>query len=59
MSVEGAHLVVSKAEVTGNTAITPVWADQADHQCYNLAGQKVGSNFKGLVIRNGRKYLQR
>lgn len=26
---------------------------------YNLQGQRVGNDFKGIVIRNGRKYLQK
>ena len=25
---------------------------------YNLAGQKVGNNYKGIVIKNGRKYIK-
>ena len=24
---------------------------------YNLSGQRVGSNYKGLIIKNGRKYI--
>ena len=26
---------------------------------YNLAGQRVGKNFKGVVIKNGKKYLNK
>jgi hypothetical protein len=26
---------------------------------YNLSGQRVDENYKGVVIRNGKKYLQR
>ena len=26
---------------------------------YNLAGQKVGKDFKGLVIKDGKKYIQK
>lgn len=29
----------------------------ADGKIYNLAGQQVNSNFKGIVIKNGRKYI--
>ena len=31
----------------------------ADGHTYNLSGQRVGPDYKGVVIRNGRKYLQR
>ncbi len=30
---------------------------QADGLIYNLAGQPVGDNYKGIVIRNGKKYM--
>lgn len=30
----------------------------ANGATYNLAGQRVGKSFKGIVIRNGRKYIQ-
>ena len=36
-----------KANVENNSAI------------YNLAGQKVGADFKGLVIKNGVKMIQK
>ena len=26
---------------------------------YNLAGQKVGTDYKGLVVKNGRKFIQK
>ena len=26
---------------------------------YNLAGQKVGKDYKGIVIQNGRKFIQK
>ena len=29
-----------------------------DAPAYNLAGQKVGKNYKGIVIKNGKKYIQ-
>lgn len=31
----------------------------ADDKCYNVSGQRVGSNYKGLIIRNGKKYINR
>ena len=30
-----------------------------NEKCYNLAGQRVGKNYKGLVIVNGRKYMNK
>jgi hypothetical protein len=39
-------------------AISTVTADQpADQPRYNLAGQRVPANYKGLVIQNGQKHL--
>lgn len=39
-------------------AISAVTTDQpADQPRYNLAGQRVPANYKGLVIQNGQKYL--
>ena len=32
---------------------------RGDGSVYNLRGQKVGDNYRGLVIKNGRKYLRR
>ena len=31
----------------------------SDGAIYNLAGQKVGKDYKGIVIQNGRKYMQK
>lgn len=42
------------------TAINNVAAETAaDGQRYNLAGQKVGKNAKGLYIMNGKKYIKK
>ena len=43
-----------------STAITTVNADQqndADAPAYNLAGQRVDSSVKGIIIKNGKKYV--
>ena len=48
-------LVIS---LTGNTdGITNVKAAAADAAIYNLAGQKVGKDYKGVVIQNGKKFV--
>ncbi len=39
-------------ELAGNDAV-------ATGETYNLSGQKVGAGYKGIVIRNGKKYVER
>ena len=41
------------------TAITTIKADSRrdDNALYNLAGQRVGKDYKGVVIRGGKKYV--
>ena len=41
------------------TAITTIKADSRrdDNAVYNLAGQRVGKDYKGVVIRGGKKYV--
>lgn len=44
-----------------STGITSVAADKAadaNAPIYNLAGQKVGKSYKGIVIKNGKKFIQ-
>lgn len=43
------------------TAITGVNEENAaaDAPIYNVAGQQVGANYKGIVIKNGKKYLNK
>ena len=42
----------------GSAGVSTVKAEQKDGAVYNLAGQKVGAGYKGLVIKNGRKYMK-
>lgn len=43
---------------TGIKAIESTGAEaQTNSALYNLSGQKVNSNYKGLVIKNGKKYI--
>lgn len=52
----------SIGDITGNTTgIADVKAEtvKADAQMYNLAGQKVGKGYKGIVIKNGKKMIQK
>ena len=42
------------------TAINTIEADKAQNSViYNLAGQKVENSYKGLVIMDGRKFMQK
>lgn len=44
-------------ETTGINGITASDAEQSGTALYNLAGQRVAKGYKGLVIKNGKKYL--
>lgn len=48
--------LISKNGATGiNKVVTDV--DSADAPVYNLSGQRVGKNAKGVLIKNGKKYV--
>ena len=47
------------ATVEAASGITAVKAAQQNGAIYNLAGQKVGAGYKGLVIMNGKKVIQK
>ena len=44
-------------EYGGMTAIDMLREDEADMPSYNLGGQRVGSDYKGIILRNGKKVL--
>lgn len=44
---------------TGIETVKTVRINPANNVMYNLAGQKVDSNYKGIVIKNGVKYLNK
>lgn len=50
-----AKLNFDDEETTGITNINA--AESNDDTLYNLAGQKVNATYKGIVIKNGKKYL--
>ena len=72
VNAEGAHLLfqcgdfkgttivksVKIIQIGGETAIKSVKAAKEDGAIYNLAGQKVSASYKGVVIKNGKKYIQ-
>ena len=43
--------------VNGAAGINDLKADKADGAVYNLAGQRVDANYKGVVIQNGKKFV--
>lgn len=49
-------LVTTAVEPIHNV-VAPVWNENAP--IYNLAGQRVGRDYKGIVIQNGRKFFQK
>ena len=49
------HLLVDNGSTTGISTIEKEDTND-DNAIYNLAGQKVDSSYKGIVIKNGRKY---
>lgn len=44
---------------TAPTAVDGIQAEQEDGVIYNVFGQRVDESYKGIVIRNGKKYIQR
>lgn len=57
LSTEGGHLDILSAGTDGIEAVKTMKAENGVR--YNLAGQKVGSDFKGVVIENGKKLVVR
>ena len=56
------ELIESTVTIGGTAGIEavengPLTIDK-DAPAYNLAGQKVGKNYKGIVIKNGKKYVK-
>ena len=58
-NTNGCHIYTIKVE-GGQSGISTVKAQKVQNGAiYNLAGQKVGKDYKGIVIVNGRKYMQK
>ena len=45
--------------IAESTGIHQLDAKSANNDTYNPAGQRVGKNYKGVVIANGKKYVQK
>lgn len=50
------NVKVVKATAAGVNAIT---LDKTNAPLYNLAGQRVSNNYKGVVVKNGKKYFNK
>jgi hypothetical protein len=75
VNAEGAHLLFQCGDFLGTTIVKSIKVIQiggevngieavkADKKfngaIYNLAGQKVNANYKGVVIQNGKKFIQK
>ncbi|MDD5862036.1 MAG: DUF4465 domain-containing protein [Prevotella sp.] len=59
-SYDGTSAKAQNADRTTATSIATVFRreDNVNAPVYNLAGQRVGRDYKGVVIKNGRKYIQ-
>ena len=55
------ELVETTLTVKSDTGISSVLMDAttADKKAYNLNGQRVGNDYKGIVVKNGVKYLSK
>ena len=61
-AVTATNLFITKIQIirggeTGIKAIETITVKPANNYIYNLAGQRVDENYKGVVIKNGKKYL--
>lgn len=72
--IEGSNISIKNTFAPGNmpfpisnifpgvteASVKTVKSAKADGQAaYNMAGQRIGSGYKGLVVKNGRKYVQK
>ena len=57
ITVTSIQLANAEATATGVKAVTGAQVTTNNEQLYNLRGQRVGTDYKGIVIRNGKKML--
>ncbi len=55
----GIAQVMVKGTITDATGITTPVMIKGDGNIYNLCGQRVTESYKGIVIKNGKKYIQK
>ena len=73
VTAEGAHLLFQCGDFKGTTIVKSIkiinmdptaiksvkTSKKTDGAIYNLAGQKVNASYKGVVIKEGKKYIQK
>ena len=59
LTIDGAYANIDKIEIKSTeTGINAITIDGEQEAVYNLAGQKVNSRYKGIVIQNGKKIIK-
>lgn len=56
---KGSYQIYRKVEVDAINGISADTPAIQDNRMFNLAGQQVGQDYKGIVIQNGKKYLKK
>ena len=57
-SVKGNEDFTVAITVGEGTGINSLNADDSNEPAFNLAGQKVGKNYKGIIVKNGKKMMK-
>ena len=57
IQVSKSHIMEINGQTTGIKNVENNMKSNA--ATYNMAGQRVGKNYKGVVIKNGKKYMNR
>jgi hypothetical protein len=61
ITINGANCNIDKIELkcTTPSGINDINADDANQKSYDLFGRPVNSNYKGIIIKNGKKQINR
>jgi hypothetical protein len=61
ITINGANCNIDKIELkcTTPSGINDIKADDANQKSYDLFGRPVNSNYKGIIIKNGKKHINR
>ena len=61
ITINGANCNIDKIELkcTTPSGITDVNVDDAEQKSYDLLGRPVNGNYKGIIIKNGKKYIRK
>ena len=60
ITINGAYCNIDKIELKSTNGIDDATAvQQVNGPSYNLMGMRVGADYKGIVIKNGKKYLKK